>query len=247
MIIKKFFTKSVLYFFLFFCFSSLSLDENQKEEKKFIQKNYKFIKYLIQKKKYKKAIFYIRNKFNIDPIFPTSKKFRVILVYLHYKNSDFISTKKSCEEFIKFYPESEYTDYILYMKGLSNIQMQKKNSQSFFQIYKNDCDNSYFKIAFSNFSQVSFNKKGKYFKNSIKILHFLKEKIAKKELLIVKYYFKIFADVAVIKRSEQILKNFPSTQSAYKCLFYMKKSYKRLKLKDQKNKIEKIIYNNRVN
>ncbi|MCE1750399.1 outer membrane protein assembly factor BamD, partial [Enterobacter hormaechei] len=82
--------------------------------------------------------------------------------------------------------------------------------------------------------------------DAIKRLMFIKERLAKYELSVVEYYNKRGAYVAVVNRIEQMLRDYPDTQSTLEALPYMKSAYTHLGLIAQADKVAKLIAANPV-
>lgn len=100
-------------------------------------------------------------------------------------------------------------------------------------------------MAFSDFTQLIQNyPKSVYAPDARARLIALKDRLAKYELTIVKYYTQRGAYVAVVNRVEGMLRDFPDTQATNQALPLMEKAYRKLQLMTEADKVAKIIATN---
>lgn len=92
-------------------------------------------------------------------------------------------------------------------------------------------------MAFKDFSQlVRYYPDSLYVADATKRLVFLKNRLAKYELSVAKFYTKRGAYVAVINRVEQMMRDYPDTQATRDALVYMENAYKELGLTQKRKK-----------
>ncbi|QCI22845.1 outer membrane protein assembly factor BamD [Buchnera aphidicola] len=174
-------------------------------------------------------------------------KIQMHLIYAYYKNLNFDMAQKNIEEFIYYYPNHPNLDYVMYIKCLISMTLDK---DIFFKIlpidhYKNDINHtihSFFQLK--NF--IYQYPKSRYLVNAKKDLIYLKNRLSEYDLKILKFYFFHKKYIAVINRGEEIIQKYSETPAARKALIYMEKSYKALKIFDTAKKISKIILLNKV-
>ncbi|QJC29227.1 outer membrane protein assembly factor BamD [Enterobacteriaceae endosymbiont of Plateumaris rustica] len=179
------------------------------------------------KKKYTKSMLQFEQ---IDKLYPYNKysqKIKVNLIYLYYLNKNFFSVIDLFDEFIRIYPLSIYTDYILYIKILSEISLDNNKIQYLFRINKNNCNPFYINKAIYDIKSLIEN-----YPNSIYIplikkrLKILNKRLMLYELSIVQFYFDKEMYISVIKRCEMLIENYSYTSESILALVIMGKTYK---------------------
>ncbi|MGP1939381.1 MAG: outer membrane protein assembly factor BamD [Arsenophonus sp. ET-DL9-MAG3] len=201
----------------------------------------------LQNGNYKEAIKLLETLDNDYPFSPYAKQVQLNMIYTYYKLTNLSLAITTINRFIRFNPTHPNIDYVLYMRGLIAEALDDNVLQNFFCIDRSERDPQHTIFAFKNFSQlIRFYPNSLYATDASKRLVFLKEHLAKYEEAILKYYNKRGAYVAVINRTEQILKNYPDTQSARTALKYMKIAYNKLGLTQEKNKTTELIEANSI-
>ncbi|RKS58160.1 Beta-barrel assembly machine subunit BamD [Photorhabdus asymbiotica] len=191
---------------------------------------------------YKAAITQLETLDNRYPFGPYSQQVQLDLIYAYYKSSDLPMALASIDRFMRLNPTHPNIDYVLYMRGLTSQALDDSTLQSFFGIDRSDRDPEHARASFRDFSQlVRHYPNSLYAADARKRLMFIKERLAKYELSVVKYYNKRGAYVAVVNRAEQMLHDYPDTQSTLKALPYMERAYTRLGLTAQADKVTKLI------
>lgn len=173
-----------------------------------------------------------------------SEQINLDLIYAHYITANFETAKELINNFIKLYPKNKNIDYVFYLKGIIEIQINKSMLHSLLGIDSSYRDPTSFKNAFLIFSKLL--KKmpnSKYYNLSQKKLKYIKECLSKYELSIVNFYFKNKVYIAVINRVQNMMEFFPYEKATYFALFLMEKSYKKLKLYTEYRNTHKLILN----
>ncbi|WP_067498631.1 outer membrane protein assembly factor BamD [Candidatus Gullanella endobia] len=163
------------------------------------------------------------------------------LIYAYYKSANLSMAKVSIDRFLRLNPIHQNIDYVLYVRGLTNMMLDENKLQEFFGIDRSDRSLEYSREAFNDFSQLIRDyPDSKYNIDVTKYLVYLKERLAKHNLCIVKYYNKLDAYVAIVNRVEKMLRDFPDIKATQQALPYMEKAYRELQLNNQIDKTEKI-------
>lgn len=205
---------------------------------------YIYAQHELQNNDYESAITDFKKLNDLYPYGPFSQQIKLNLIYAYYKISDLESAQISIDNFIHLYPNHPNMDYVLYIHGLTNIEMAKRHNflLDFIKVDYSINDPMYIEAAFHDFILLIKKYPNSVFAvDAIKRLIFLKNCLAEHDLSIVKYYNKCGAYIAVIHRVEQMLYNFQDTEYAKKALFYMKESYHKLGLYNQENEVVTII------
>lgn len=196
----------------------------------------------LQNSDYKDAIKYLEELDNFYPFGPYTQQVQLDLIYAYYKYSEFLLAKNLVDRFLWLNPTHLNVDYVLYMRGLVNMALDDNILQRFCGIDRSDRNTEYALDAFHNFVLlIRTYPNSKYATDAHKRLIYLKNRLAKHDLSIVKYYNERGAYVAVINRVEQMLYDFPDTHATCQALPYMERAYRQLCLNEQADKVAKII------
>jgi len=201
----------------------------------------------LRKKHFDNAICILEKikKNNINNL--NNDKIQIYLIYAYYKNLNFNMAQKNIEEFIRFYPHHKNIDYIIYMKCLINISLDKNIFLKMLPINYPKNDPHHAISAFFQLKDFIYQyPKSLYVTNAKKKLIYLKNRLSNYDLKILKFYFSHKEYIAVINRGEEILQKYSETIAARKALIYMEKSYNALKIFDTAEKISKIIVLNKI-
>ncbi|AFP85347.1 outer membrane assembly lipoprotein YfiO [secondary endosymbiont of Heteropsylla cubana] len=170
-----------------------------------------------------------------------AKKVQIDLMYAYYKSGNFSTV--TIDSFLKMNPTHPHVDYVLYLRGLSNMEMHSGGVDGFFglRVASNSCNLEYARAAFCDFKQlVVHHPNSKYSMDASKRLIYLKNWLANYELSVVKYYDRREAYIAVVNRVEKMLSDFPDTQATRKAIPYMEWAYRQLQLSVLADTVHKI-------
>ncbi|WP_392432127.1 outer membrane protein assembly factor BamD [Yersinia sp. HM-2024] len=201
----------------------------------------------LQDGNFKGAITQLEALDNRYPFGPYSQQVQLDLIYAYYKSADLPLAQASIDRFMRLNPTHPNIDYVLYMRGLTDMALDDSALQGFFGIDRSDRDPQHAKAAFRDFNQlIQSYPNSQYATDAQKRLMFLKDRLAKHELAVAQYYTKRGAYVAVVNRVEQMLRDYPDTQATRDALPLMENAYKQLQLNAQADKVAKIIAANPV-
>jgi len=191
---------------------------------------------------FKGAITQLEALDNRYPFGPYSQQVQLDLIYAYYKSADLPLAQASIDRFIRLNPTHPNIDYVMYLRGLTDMALDDSTLQGFFGIDRSDRDPEHARAAFRDFSQlIQSYPNSQYVTDASKRMVYLKDRLAKYELSVVEYYTKRGAYVAVVNRVEQMMSDYPNTQATRQALPYMENAYKELQLNAQADKVAKII------
>lgn len=201
----------------------------------------------LQDGNFKGAITQLEALDNRYPFGPYAQQVQLDLIYAYYKNADLPMAQAAIDRFMRLNPTHPNIDYVLYMKGLTDMALDDSALQGFFGIDRSDRDPEHARAAFRDFSQLLRNwPSSQYATDARKRLVYLKNRLAKYELSVAQFYTKREAYVAVVNRVEQMLKDYPDTQATRTALPLMENAYRKLQLNAQADKVAKIIAANQA-
>lgn len=202
----------------------------------------------LQDGNFKAAITQLEALDNRYPFGPYSQQVQLDLIYAYYKNADLPLAQAAIDRFIRLNPTHPNIDYVLYMRGLTDMALDDSALQGFFGIDRSDRDPQHARDAFNDFSRlVRAYPNSQYVTDATKRLVFLKDRLAKHELSVAQYYTKRGAWVAVVNRVEDMLRDYPDTQATRDGLKLMENAYRELQMPGQAEKVAKIIAANSSN
>ncbi|MFJ5440087.1 outer membrane protein assembly factor BamD [Pectobacterium brasiliense] len=196
----------------------------------------------LQDGNFKAAITQLEALDNRYPFGPYSQQVQLDLIYAYYKSAELPLAQASIDRFLRLNPTHPNVDYVLYMRGLTDMALDDSALQGFFGVDRSDRDPQYARTAFRDFSKlIQGYPNSQYATDANKRLVYLKERLAKYELSVAQYYTKRGAYVAVVNRVEQMLRDYPDTQATKNALPLMENAYRELQLAALADKVAKII------
>lgn len=196
----------------------------------------------LQEGNFKAAITQLEALDNRYPFGQYSQQVQLDLIYAYYKSDDLPLAQASIDRFMRLNPTHPNIDYVMYMRGLTNMAQDDNALQGFFGVDRSDRDPQHGRAAFRDFSQLLQQfPDSQYAADAYKRQVFLKNRLAKHELSVAEYYTKRGAYVAVVNRVEQMMRDFPDTQATRDALPLMENAYHQLQLNAQADKVAKII------
>lgn len=179
---------------------------------------------------------------NRYPFGPYSQQVQLDLIYTYYKTDEFALAMASIDRFIRLNPTHPNIDYVLYMRGLTNMALDDSAIQRFFGIERYDRDPQFSRAAFNDFNQlVRKFPNSQYANDAEHRMLFLENRLAKHDLSVAQFYTKRGAYVAVVNRVEQMMRYYPDTQATRQALPLMENAYRQLKLDYLANKVAELI------
>ncbi|BAC24680.1 yfiO [Wigglesworthia glossinidia endosymbiont of Glossina brevipalpis] len=175
-------------------------------------------------KKYKRYLYFI-NKYNNYYYYKEAKN-NIINLYYTYKDYEIENNsilEEIIDQFIESNPRCPYIDFLIYIQGLINMDLDK-NTINFFIYKKKFIENTkYAYLALNNFKKLIYKyPNSDFYKSSKNYIFHLNERIAFHELQIIKFYFKKHAYSASNFRILEMINKFPNTKSSKESLIYFK-------------------------
>ncbi|MFC0228537.1 outer membrane protein assembly factor BamD [Serratia aquatilis] len=196
----------------------------------------------LQDGNFKGAITQLEALDNRYPFGPYSQQVQLDLIYAYYKSADLPLAQASIDRFMRLNPTHPNIDYVMYMRGLTDMALDDSALQGFFGVDRSDRDPQHARTAFRDFSQlIQQYPNSQFASDAYKRLVFLKDRLSKYELSVAEYYTKRGAYVAVVNRVEQMMREFPDTKATRDALPLMENAYRQLQLDAQADKVAKII------
>ena len=182
---------------------------------------------------------------NLDsrfPFGPLSHQVQLDLIYSYYKSGKTDETLATIDRFIRLNPNHSDVDYARYMRGLTNMEADTNLFQELVNIDRADRDPAKSRESFNDFRQlIQQYPNSKYAADARKRMVFLKERLARYEIAIARFYMRRQAYVAAANRGRYVLEHFPNSNQVQQALEIMVSSYDQLGLTDLKDNAMKTL------
>lgn len=154
-------------------------------------------------------------------------------IYAYYKSDEPESAIVAADRFIKLYPRHINIDYVYYLKGLINFDINAGLFDRFMPLDKSQRDQSSALHAFQAFSEVVTRfPNSKYSADSRQRMLYLRNNLARHELQVAKFYLQRGAYIAAANRAKKIIESYQRTPSVPDAMVVLAKSYKVMGLED---------------
>ncbi|SIO94351.1 outer membrane protein assembly factor BamD [Vibrio spartinae] len=171
-----------------------------------------------------------------------SKQVQLDLIYAYYKSDQLAMSLATIDRFMRLNPTHDKIDWVLYMRGLTNIAQDNNFMQDLFNIDRSDRDPEPAKEAFADFKKLLERyPNSPYAKDAHQRLFALKNRLANYDLATADFYLRREAWIAAIKRCQELQKTFPNTEAARKSLQIQLKAYQQLGLTDAVKRTQTLI------
>lgn len=196
----------------------------------------------LQDGNYRQAITELETIDNRYPFGPYSQQVQLDLIYAYYKADELSLAQASIDRFLRLNPTHPNIDYVLYLRGITNMAVDDNILQNLFGVDRSDRDPQYSRVAFADFNELLRNyPNSPYAEDAKRRMLFLHNRLANYDLAVAQFYTKRGAYVAVVNRVEQMMHYYPDTEATRKALPLMENAYRQLELQQQADKVRALI------
>lgn len=169
------------------------------------------------------------------PFGPHSHQVQLDLIYSYYKVGKTDDALATIDRFLRLNPNHSDVDYAMYMRGLTNMDADKNLFQDMVGIDRSDRDPSKSREAFADFRRlISKYPDSKYAADAKKRMVSIKDRLARYEIAIARFYMRREAFVAAANRGRYVLEYFPDSTQVQQALEIMVECYDQLDLDELK-------------
>lgn len=180
------------------------------------------------------------------PFGPLSHQVQLDLIYSYYKSGKIDETVATIDRFIRLNPNHSDVDYAFYMRGLVNMEADTNLFQELMNIDRADRDPAKSRQAFEDFRRlIQQYPDSKYAADAQKRMVFIKNRLARYEIAIARFYMRREAFVAAANRGRYVIEHYPDSDQLQQALEIMVSSYEQLgltELRDNAMKTLKLNY-----
>ncbi|MGN1393954.1 MAG: outer membrane protein assembly factor BamD [Succinivibrionaceae bacterium] len=175
------------------------------------------------------------------PFGPYAYQVQLELIYTYYKSRENELALAEIDSFLRLNPSDENVDYVLYIRGLTNMQRSTDRVLNIIRIKTYDRDISILSQAFQDFKKLVQNYPNSlYVADAFARMVFIKNSIAKHEYEIAKFYHNKQAYISSARRCQRIISNFKDTEVLEGTLKILEDDYRQLKLFNMADNIQKL-------
>ncbi len=158
-----------------------------------------------------------------------TQKAQLEVTYAYYKQDEYDNAIAAADRYIKLYPRDETVDYAMYMKGLSNFSRGGSPMERFFPRKLAYVDQNWLRSAYVEFdSLVRRYPDSQYAEDAIERMSYLRDEMARHELITARYYYNRGAMVASVNRVIYLLEHFKDSKHVPNALALMASAQKSL-------------------
>ena len=158
----------------------------------------------------------------IDNRYPFGKyaeQAQVELIYAHFMNSETEAAHTAAEKFIRLHPRHPNIDYAYFMKGISSYTRDRDLLIRFTNTDISNRDISGAKESFAELTEfITRFPDSQYIPYAKQRNVYLRNMIAKNELVAAEYYLTIDAHVGAIRRANYVIENIPNSSENFRAL-----------------------------
>lgn len=158
------------------------------------------------------------------------------IAYAYFKQDEYDNAITSADRFIKLYPRSDNVDYATYIKGVANFARGGSFMERVFPRDMARVNQNWLRASFAEFDAlVRQHPDSEYVPDSLKRMEFLRNEMARHELITAKFYYQRGAMVATINRVNYLLEHYDGSRHVPNALALMASAYGSLGQADLQN------------
>lgn len=178
----------------------------------------------------------------IYPFGPYAQQGQLDVIYAYYKNGDDGSALAAADRYIRLYPRGKNVDYAYYMRGIVGFTAGMSWLQKMAGSDPAPRDMSTMRQSFSSFATLVHDfPHSKYTPDALIRMAFIRNAMARRELLVAQFYFEHHAFVAAANRASYVVQHFEGSPKVADALVLMIKSYQALGLSQMASATYKIL------
>lgn len=168
------------------------------------------------------------------------------VAYAYYKAEEPESSIAAANRFIKLHPRNSFVDYAYYLKGIVNFNRTLGFLERFLPLDAAQRDPRASMAAFNDFAElIRLFPNSPYSEDARKRMHYLRNNLAKHEVLVAQYYMRRGAYLAAANRAGQVVTEYSRTPAVEPALEIMVDAYTRLGMTDLAADAERVLTLNR--
>ncbi len=192
---------------------------------------------------YEKAVKKLETLQSRFPYGRYAQQAQMEIAYAYFKHDEPAPALGALDRFMKMYPNSVHTDYVLYLKGLINFN-ENINTMlgTLFGQDSSERDPVSLRDSFDAFKELATRfPASKYTPDARVRMQYLLNTLANGDIHVASYYLRRGAYVAALNRAKSVLTNYPQTPQTRDALQIMVQAYEAMGMKDLRADTQKIL------
>lgn len=184
----------------------------------------------IDKGRYTQAALALNNVRIFYPAGKYAKQALLDLIYVYHQAKDFEAVTTTTAQFLQAYPNSPYTDYVLYAQGVTHMQGSPKAGR-LFKLNQSERDTAYLRLAFADFQNLLNRYPNSPYAHdtALRMTHIYNQ-FAHHELQAAYWYVKRDAHVAAVNRANWVFQYYPQSTAIPEAIAILAHSNEKLGL-----------------
>ncbi|MEQ8952745.1 MAG: outer membrane protein assembly factor BamD [Pseudomonadales bacterium] len=209
------------------------------------QEIYQTAQRAIEANSFMRAITYLQALESQFPFGDYAEQAQLDIIYAQYRASDHEAALASADRFIRLHPEHPNVDYAYYMRGLINFTRETSFVGNFVPVDLTTRDPGTARESFANFSELlSRFPNSTYAPDARKRLIYIRNMLARQEIMVANYYFRRGAYLAATNRGQYVVENFQGSPAVPDGLAVMAQGYTLLGYHEQAQNAVKVLAHN---
>ncbi len=196
----------------------------------------------LYKENYAEAVKYFEALDAIYPFGPYSQQGQLDVIYAYHKSGDDASAVAAADRYIRLYPQGEHTDYAYYMRGVVGFLQGLSWLQKLAGVDPAPRDVSTLQQSYASFAALTKEfPSSPYTPDSRLRMAYIRNLMARREILIANFYYGRRAYVAAANRAAYVVQHYERSPYVIQALALMVKSYRALDLQQMADSTYQIL------
>ncbi|MEY4368922.1 MAG: outer membrane protein assembly factor BamD [Burkholderiaceae bacterium] len=190
---------------------------------------------------YEKSIKYFEKLESRYPFGAYAQQAQMQIAYAYYKQNEQAQCLAAIERFIRLHPNHPNVDYMYYLRGLANFKDKKGLLDFISEQDPTERDPKSVRAAFDAFKQlIDRYPNSQYVPDARDRLNYLLDAMAQYEVHVANYYYRRGAYVAAVNRAQNVVRDYPGSESAKSALRIQVLSYEAMGMKELRDDAERV-------
>ncbi|MCR9089793.1 outer membrane protein assembly factor BamD [Algiphilus sp.] len=163
-------------------------------------------------------------------------------VFAHYRSFQPEQAIAEADRFLREHPRDDAVPYMLYLRGMINFERNKSFFDGSDLVDTTKRDVASLRRAFDDFSQlIGRYPDSPFVADARQRMIYLRNRIARNEMHVVRYYFDRRAWLAAARRAEDVIAEYPGAPATLDAVEMLARSYAELGLREQAEQARKLL------
>lgn len=194
---------------------------------------------------YERAVGLLERLELFYPFSEYTRRGQLDLIYAYHRNGDTESAIDAANEFIRENPIHPDVDYAHYLRGLIFFERDRNPIEKIFRVDLTERPPSDAERSLSYFTELERRyPESKYTADAQQRMIYLRERLAKYDLHVARYYMSRRAWLGAVSRARNVVENYQDTHEVGEALTIMARAYRKLGMDDLAADAERVLEEN---